>query len=198
MRSLTLLVIFFVLLSTRDALSQSTFSIQYPIAFPLGNTSDYVGKTSFRGILLDYRFHIQPNIAIGIGGGWQTFYEKLDYGTYTNDNEGQSISGVQYRYLNSAPILFVADYYFSPGERFSPFVGLGVGVTYNEQITQMGQFSVEIDTWQFNLAPEAGVRLGAGGGVWGFLSARYNNNFETSELNAQSYLSINVGLMYGY
>jgi len=198
MKSLIILILFSVTLSTHEVFSQSTFSMQYPIAFPLGNTSDFIGEASFRGILLDYRYHINPNVALGIGSGWQTFYEKLEYGTYTTESGAQAVSGVQYRYLNSLPILFVGDYYFSPDEKFSPFIGLGIGITYNEAQTQMGQFYVDTDTWQFSLAPQAGIRFGSSGGVWGFLSARYNNNFETSELDAQSYLSINVGLMYGY
>ena len=60
----------------------------------------------------------------------------------------------------AAPILFVGDYYFSPEEKFSPFVGLGIGVTYNEINTEMGQYYVDTDTWQFSLAPEVGVQDG--------------------------------------
>ena len=62
---------------------------------------------------------------------------------------------------------------------------------------EMGQFYVDTDTWQFSLAPEVGVRNGATTGVWGLVSARYNNNFESSELDSQSYLTLNVGVMFG-
>jgi opacity protein-like surface antigen len=196
MRHITTLIVFFLMIASQ-AFSQSTFTAQYAINFPLGNTSDYIGETSFRGISLDYRYHLQPNIALGIGTGWYTFYEQKDYGTYSSDDGALSVSGVQYRYINSLPILFVGDYYFSPEEKFSPFVGLGIGITYNEINTEMGQFYVDTDTWQFSLAPEVGIRMGASTGVWGFLSARYNNCFETSELDAQSYVTLNVGLMFG-
>ena len=197
MRPLIILSIFFLVLTARQAFSQSTFAVQYAINFPLGNTADYIGATSFRGISLDYRYNIQPNIAIGIGTGWYTFYEQKNYGTYNNDDGSLAVSGVQYRYINSAPILFVGDYYFSPDEKFSPFVGLGIGITYNEVQTQMSQYYVETDTWQFSLAPEVGVRFAGTTGVSGLLSVRYNNNFETSELDAQSYLTLNVGVMFG-
>jgi opacity protein-like surface antigen len=197
MRPIIILIAFFLLLNTYRAYSQSTFTAQYAINFPLGNTADYIGETSFRGFSIDYRYFIQPNIAVGIGTGWYTFYEKQNYGTYSNNDGSLSISGVQYRYINSAPILFVGDYYFSPDEKMSPFVGLGIGVTYNEVNTEMGQFYVDIDTWQFSLAPEAGVKIGTDAEVSGFVSVRYNNNFETSELDAMSYLTLNVGLMFG-
>ena len=158
MRPTIILIVFLFVLNAYNASSQSTFTTQYAINFPLGNTGDYIGKTSFRGISLDYRYFIQPNIAVGIGTGWYTFYEKQNYGTYSNDDGSLAISGVQYRYINSAPILFVGDYYFSPEEKISPFAGLGIGVTYNEINTEMGQYYVDIDTWQFSLAPEVGVR----------------------------------------
>ena len=197
MRPTIILIVFLFVLKAYNASSQGTFTTQYAINFALGNTGDYIGKTSFRGISLDYRYFIQPNIAVGIGTGWYTFYEKQNYGTYSNDDGSLAISGVQYRYINSAPILFVGDYYFSPEEKISPFAGLGIGVTYNEINTEMGQYYVDIDTWQFSLAPEVGVRVEGTTGISGFFSARYNNNFETSELDAQSYLTLNVGVMFG-
>ncbi len=117
MRLITILIIFLLALATRQAFSQSTFTVQYAINFPLGNTADYIGATSFRGISLDYRYHIQPNIAIGIGTGWYTFYEQKDYGTYDNDDGSLAISGVQYRYINSAPILLVGGLLFFSGRK---------------------------------------------------------------------------------
>ena len=197
MRPLVLLVVFALVLTARQAFSQSTFAVQYAINFPLSNTADYIGATSFRGISLDYRYSIQPNIAIGIGTGWYTFYEQKDYGTYSNDDGSLAISGLQYRYINSAPILLVGDYYFSPEEKFPLFVGLGIGITYNEVRTQMSQYYVHTDTWQFSLAPEVGVTFAGTTGVSGLLSVRYNNNFKTSELDGQSYLTLNVGVKFG-
>ena len=48
MKYMILLVVFSGLISTSKAQGVN-FIISYPIAFPMGNTSDYVGKTSFRG-----------------------------------------------------------------------------------------------------------------------------------------------------
>ena len=197
MRPIIILVAFFLVLNIQKAFPQSSFAVQYAINFPLGNTNDYIGEPSFRGISLDYRYHIMSNVAVGVGTGWYTFYERRDYDTYNNDDGSLSISGIQYRYINSLPILFVGDYYFSPDEKLSPFVGLGIGVTYNEVNTEMGQYYVDIDTWQFSLAPEVGVKIATGAEVSGYLSVRYNNAFETSDLDAMSYLTLNVGLMFG-
>ena len=72
-----------------------------------------------------------------------------------------------------------------------------VPVTYKEVRTQMSQYYVNTDTREFSLTPEGGVRFAGTTGVSGLLSVRYNNNFETSELDAQSYLTLNVGVMFG-
>jgi opacity protein-like surface antigen len=187
-----LVIMFF----SAKTVAQSTFTTSYTINFPLGNTHDYIEKTSFRGFSLDYRYLISGNIALGIGTGWYTFYEKKEYDTYTSKDNALSISGQQYRYINSMPILAVGNYYFKPEEKLSPFVGLGIGTFYNVVTTDLGQYSFETRAWQFCLAPEAGVRIKFEV-VSGFLSLRYNNNFESTDLDGQSFLSLNIGLMYG-
>lgn len=177
--------------------AQSSVAVQYTISFPMGNTKDFIGTTSFRGATLDFRHSVTPNIAVGFSGGWSTFYEKSDRGTYTTSDESLAVNGVLYRYVNSIPLLVAGDYYFKPDETFSPFVGLGVGVTYNRLDNEMGLYTVEDDAWQFTLAPEAGLRYGIKEELWGYVSVRYNNSFEASDVDAQSYLSLNIGLMFG-
>src|SRR5690606_15609635 len=145
---------------------------------------------------IDYRYHITPEIAVGGSAAWYTFYERKGYDTYTATESTLSASGVQYRYLNSMPLLFVGDYYFNADQKLSPFLGLGIGTTYNRLDNQMGLYDVSVDSWHFTLAPEAGLRYGVGDEVWGYLSVRYNNSFETKELDAQSYLTVNVGIMF--
>lgn len=44
---------------------------------------------------------------VGVDAGWNVFYEKKDYDTYTGGTE--SLSGIQYRYQNSVPLLASAD-----------------------------------------------------------------------------------------
>ena len=189
-------VVFVITFCITKTLAQSTFTTSYTINFPFGNTHDYIAKTSFRGFSLDYRYQVTENLAVGIGTGWYTFYEKKEYDTYTSPDNALTVSGLQYRYINSMPILVVGDYYFKPEEKLSPFVGLGIGTFYNIVTTDLGQYSFETRAWQFCLAPEAGVRVKFET-VSGFFSLRYNNNFESTDLEGQSFLSLNIGLMYG-
>ena len=176
--------------------AQDTFGFLYSINFPTGNTNDFISKTSFRGATFDYRHHIRPELSVGLSTGWYTLYERKGSDTYFIEEESLSLSGVQYRYLNSAPLLMIIDYHWSSEAMISPFLGLGIGTTYNRVNVRMGLYDAEISTWHFTLAPEAGIKVGGGFGAWGFVSARYNNNFSTSELETQSYITLNVGFLF--
>ena len=79
------------------------FIISYPIAFPAGNLSDYISNTSFRGINLEFGKEVKPNLIAEIETGWNVFYQEQPDQVYTEGTA--SISGKQFRYTNSVPIL---------------------------------------------------------------------------------------------
>jgi len=179
--------------------AQDTFGMFYSINFTTGNTNDFISKTSFRGFTFDYRHHIRPELSVGLSSGWYAFYERKDNDTYSISEEQLSFSGIQYRYLNSAPLLVIVDYHLTPEELISPFAGLGIGTTYNRVNVTMGLYETKESSWHFTLAPEIGVQVGRGSSLetWGFISARYNYNFSTSDLDTQGYITLNIGFMYG-
>src|SRR5210317_1512788 len=88
------------------------FSVQYDMSFGTGDLGDFISKGSFRGASLQYRYPATDNILVGGDLGWNVFYEKKDYDSYTVDT--RTLSGVQYRYQNMVPILVSADYLFMP------------------------------------------------------------------------------------
>lgn len=176
--------------------AKNSIITQYAVSFPIGNSNDFIKNVSFRGFMLDYRYHVKPELAVGLSSGWLAFFEQKDFDTYTTSDETTSYSGTQYRYVNSLPVLLFTNYYLTPERTYSTFVGMGTGVTYNKINNRMGSHDVQSADWQFTIAPEAGIWFGYDFGVAGYLSARYNNNFKTGDLDNQSYLSLNVGLMY--
>src|SRR5688572_21094007 len=89
------------------ALSQNLTSLQYSMGFGTGDLGDFIDKPSFRGVTLDYRKLVQPNVGVGIDIGWNVFYSEQAYDVYTIEN--LSYSGKQYRYNNQIPVLFAAD-----------------------------------------------------------------------------------------
>jgi len=186
-----------IVIGVNRASAQSNISLQYSMSMPLGNTSDFIGATSFRGATLDYRHRITPNVGVGFSTGWYSFYEKHDRGTYTSSDGTLSANGILYRYVNSVPVYVMGDYYFNPEKNLSPFIGVGVGITYNRLDNEIGLLRIQQDAWQFSVAPEAGIRIGIRHELSGLVSLRYNNSFDASDVDGQSYLSLNLGLMFG-
>ena len=179
---------------TQANAQQRFFSLQYSMGFGSGDTKDFVNSASFRGISLEYRQFVNPNIGVGMETGWNVFYERRAHDTYTKG--AQSLSGVQYRYINMVPILAAADYYLKPGEHINPFVGLGVGTLYANQRVEMGLYYVSTEAWQFALRPEAGILINANPDLDLIVAAKYFTGFKTSEMASQGYFALNLGFVF--
>src|SRR5947207_13343909 len=59
----------------------SSFAISYPIAFPMSDLKNYISKTSFRGINMEWYKHIKSNVGVGFETGWNVFYQKENFKT---------------------------------------------------------------------------------------------------------------------
>ena len=151
----------FIVVCTKwaQAQHQSDFIISYPIGFPMSNLKDYISKTSFRGINMEFNRRVKPYLDAGIEIGWNVFYERVDQKVYTQGTE--SISGVQYRYTNTVPILVGVKYYKEGSSMAEPYIGLGVGTLYADRSTDFGLYRISVDAWQFCARPEIGVILHA-------------------------------------
>lgn len=191
-----LLITLFTAFAFGASFAQSNTALTYSIGFPTGDLSDFVQKTSWRGIGFDYRKMIQPNIGIGFNLGWNVFYEEMDRATYTNGNE--SLTGKQYRYSNHFPMQVTGAYFLRPGETKSPFVGLGLGTMYTVRNTDMNLYTYEQEAWNFLMTPEVGFQFMADDATAIHISAKYNYGFKAgNELDgAQSFISLNIGIAF--
>lgn len=169
------------------------FSMQYSMGFATGDLKEHVDKVSFRGFTMDYRKFAKENIGVGFDIGWNVFYKEMPYGTY--DYNDITYSGKQFRYDNCFPMLLAADYYMNPGMEFSPFVGLGLGTMYTLRNTDMNMYTLETDAWQFALRPELGIIIEPTPGVGLLVCSKYYYGFKTSDMEAQSFFTINVGIV---
>jgi opacity protein-like surface antigen len=125
MKSFLAISAFLVFLLVSNAQAQSITTVSYSLGLGTGDLGDYASTFSGRGFTIDYRRMIQPNLGVGFYGGWNVFFDERPFDTYSVDNK--SISGKQFRYVNSVPLMIAADYYLKPGEDLNPFVGLGIG-----------------------------------------------------------------------
>lgn len=190
-----LIITSFCFLTAGALFAQSNTTLSYSMGFTVGDLSDYIQQASFRGITLDYRKMINPNVAVGFSAGWNIFYEEKDRATYILDN--QSLTGKQYRYSNHVPLYINPTYYLKPGETVNPFFTLGVGTIYSKRNTDMNLYTYELDAWNFALAPEAGIQYSIDDATAISISGKFNYGFQAGELDtAQSFFTLNVGFSF--
>jgi len=189
-------IIILALFASSALLAQNNnTTVSYSIGFPTGDLGDFIGNVSFRGISIDYRHRIQPNIALGTTVGWSTFYEEVASDTYTIGNE--SLTGKQYRYSNNMPLLATVTYFMSPDEKINPYGTLGLGTMYTRRNTDMNLYTIEQESWNFLLQPEVGVQIGVADHSALSVALKYNIGFQAGDLpENQTYLSLNVGFAF--
>jgi outer membrane protein len=199
MKRIIALIIFCSLVSVTAVFSQqgtSHTSIQYDISFGVGDLGEYVSAPSFRGASAQYRYSVTDNVLVGVDAGWNVFYEKKDYDSYTSGT--MTLSGVQYRYQNEVPLLACIDYNFMPDNAFMPYIGLGIGTLYSERYTSMGIWAIEENPWHFLIKPEAGIMYKFSYGAAFKLGFKYYNGFSAGDLDTQGYFTISTGFAFGF
>ena len=196
MKKIIFLTIFFSLLIATKSYGQQDkyISLQYAVSFGTGDLSDYISKTSWRGLLLEYRAPFKGNVLVGVDVGWNVFYEKKDYDTYTVGTE--SLSGIQYRYQNSVPVLASVDYMISSENTLKPYIGVGIGTLYSERATDMNLYRWQEKTWQFALKGELGLLYQVSYNTSVKFAAKYYTGFKTSTLDNQGYFSLSLGMAW--
>ena len=197
MKKIVLSIICISALFIQPATAQkNVYSFTYTMGFSMGDFNDFIGQGSFRGATFDYRHMFADNIGVGVQFGWNAWYEDLDYATYTEGTA--SISGNQFRYCSTVPMLASANYYILPGEKFNPYAGIGIGTMFSSSELDMGVWAFTADTWHFALKPELGFIYEAGPGFGLILSGKYYSAFETKETKSRSYIAANVGIAWGF
>jgi hypothetical protein len=196
---MTMKKIFILLVSvciSHAVLAQSNATISYAISFPTGDISDFIEKTSFRGMSFDYRYKFQPKMALGASVGWTTFYEEVGRGTYTAGSE--SLTGKQFRYSNHVPMVATFTYFTKEDDMMVPYATFGIGTMYTRRDTDMSVYRREQEAWNFLFQPEIGIQVHSMENAALALSLKYNVGLAAgSELSeAQSYISFHVGLAF--
>jgi hypothetical protein len=191
-----ILMLILVSSSYRIIAQQNLFSIQYSVGFATGDFNKFISTPSWRGATVSFHNMVLPNLGIGTEIGWNTFYKETDYDTYTQGTV--SLSGKQYRYCTSVPMLASFNYYIKPDELVNPYIGLGIGTEYTGNNLDMGLYTLEENAWHFALRPELGVIFSPSGDVGIIFSVKYYNAFKTKDIGTRNYFSTNLGLVWQY
>jgi opacity protein-like surface antigen len=131
--------------------------INYAIGIPGGSfKSDAVDKTSLRGWTANLMYNITDKISIGVGTGFQDFYQKYPRDVYKL-NEGGEVSAVLTNSIQTIPVLAQFQYRFLPGKMVQPYVGVGVGGNMVVFDQYLGEFENSRSDFKFAARPEAGL-----------------------------------------
>lgn len=135
--------------------AQNVWTVNYVVGIPLGETSDYVSKTSWRGFSVNGNAYITDKITLGGTMQWSAFYEKYPRDTY--ELPDGAVTSTVWSKLYIMPLLVNARYNFKPEGTIRPYLGLGTGAYYIQQETQVGLYTDKKNSWRYGLTPELGL-----------------------------------------
>lgn len=184
------------LLISSASYAQSLYSMNYTMSFASGETAKYISSASFRGFTFEGRGFVSDQVSLGGLFTWTTFYEKLAGESYTQGVT--TLTGTQYRYLNTYPILFQAHWY-SNTDSYEPrfYLGGGLGPYKIDQRTNVGVWSVQENNWHFGMSPEVGILLPMNMNTTFNVSFRYHYVFKVKDTIDQSWFGLSVGFAWG-
>lgn len=194
MKNILTTIIFIFAFSVFANAQNSLFSFNYSVTVPLGNTSDFIDQVSGRGFVFEYQKFIDPHWAIGIEAGHTTLYKREENKVYTEGTA--SLSGVQYRYQYSWPILATANYYALRTGLIRPYAGVGIGTMASQRKIDMGIYTSDRTHWQFAIKPEVGTLIQPNPNMAFRVGAKYLMGFESSDLVGQSNLNFSFGIVF--
>lgn len=171
----------------------SLYSANYVVTLPMGNTADFIDVVSGRGFSFEYQKFITDHISIGGEVGYSTIYKRTENEVYTR--ETASLSGIQYRYQHSFPIMATASYYHSFTNLIRPYVSLGIGTIASNRIIEMGLYESNDTHWQFGIRPELGTLIQPSDNVAFRIGAKYYGTLEGGGLEGQSNIGFNIGMV---
>ena len=194
MKKYGLIAAFCILALSAFSQGDGQTSVVYNMAIPMGNTSDYIDQTSFRGVMVKADYFLNDEFSVGFATGVQTFYQ--DMGTVSETRGKLTATGSQFRYLNSIPLLVTAKYHVNRYATFKPYAGLGAGLYYMNQTVKFAGLDFAQHNWKFGLQPEVGLGMRLSPSTDFLIAATYNTAFKTEDIVAQSYLGIQIGLCF--
>jgi len=197
MKSLKIFSVILLVAIGVEMSAQSKTNLYYTMGIPMGNTNDFIDKTSFRGMGFEYQYMLTDKFALGGVLQWNTFYKAT--GKITQPIDNGAINGYQYRYINTVPMYLTGTYYLAGDDAtVRPYLGLGVGTYWLEKRTDMGMYTDYTNSWHFGMIPKAGILVPLSYSNSLYLGIDYNIAFKNSRLDQQSWLGISVGFNFDY
>ncbi|HNS18503.1 MAG TPA: hypothetical protein PKH94_10580 [Bacteroidales bacterium] len=200
MRCSSLRLIFIFLFLAGGVSGQSYFSLTYNTAIPLGNTRDFIPKTSVRGFGVEAGGRVLKDFSVGFSFAWNGFYEELDYDLYGPEDglPGElNIWCKVWKYTTVYPFLGTVRYYFYEKSDLEAYAALGAGTSLISSVTDFGIYSLVDKNYHLTLSPEAGVIYWLSNHFGLTFNSRFTWSSKAGETKPQSYLGFNLGFVAG-
>jgi hypothetical protein len=183
-------------------LQKSLMTFSYQMGFPTADLKTFIPENDYLGWDYEMKSMVTHNLAVGGHIGYQGFYKKLPRATY--EFPQGAITTTVFKYYYTIPMQAVITWFFIPEGMVQPYLGMNVGVNYNERRGEIGIYTVEDNSWNFSFAPEAGVIVPFGKySSWGAnVRAKYNYNVYSRtdnlgmDFNQLAYWNLMIGLTY--
>ena len=192
-------IIIFVMLISMSVFAQNSITaLTYTISVPTEDTQKFIENESYLGISFDAKTYIMDWMTVGGYVGWHVLYGQTDE---VLEIEKGHVSGNQYRYINSFPIMLNSHIYLGGVDCFRPYFGINVGGYYVWERFEMGLIVLEDKKMRWGLAPEVGFTVPIGD-VHLQLGMKYNIAIKPSESNIfndpmhTSYVTFHIGFAY--
>jgi outer membrane protein len=161
-------------------------------------SNDFINSMSWRGVSIENRWAVKPKITAGFLIGWQVFAQRFDNYTLEFDNGNSALTGNQFRTINTFPIQGNVHYTFLDNSAILPWVGMGIGTAYSNQVMQVGFYEDRRNIMSFSLTPQAGIDIPIDRVSSISFSTRYNLFLHSNQAFNYSFLVFSVGLKQSY
>jgi outer membrane protein W len=135
-----------------------SLNFNYSINTPTGDFKDFVNKTSYKNWAATLLYGINDKLSVGLGTGFQDFYQKYPRDVYKLSGGGD-VSAVVSNSVQSVPLLAQVQYSFTPHATIQPYVGVGVGGNMILYRQYLGEFESSKNKFGFAARPEAGIYI---------------------------------------
>lgn len=176
-------------------------NLNYNLGFPVGSfNNDLVQDASSRGFTANVLYSLTPKWSVGLGVGYQDYYQKQGRQLYKY-GESKDISAVVTNSIQLIPIM--AKVQFSPlgasGSVLRPYASLAAGAHFINNDQYLGQFANGNASTGFVAEGGLGMRIALGksrdvgidiGGTYNY--APYNK-FNYSDLNS---VNVHAGVYF--
>lgn len=176
-------------------------NIQYSYALPVGNfKSDVISKSSPRGVTGDLLYNVSNKFSVGLGTGFQDFYQKYPRDLYkTGSNE--TTSAVLSNSVQVIPVLAKAEFYPLGGKKsfIQPYITAGAGLGLTTFTQYLGEFGGSNTSGNLMVQGGAGFLIPFNSlGTSGFrVGANYNMvSYNKDGLNNFNNVNLQAGIFF--